>query len=633
MSCSLSNPDVSGVGVRAAIYAQNLTCFLSVIVHLWDRKISRDELKGVKDQSIGMLAVAFAILLTTIILAKGGGGDQQITSYHAAVVLDLSWMNNTSTWIWFTLYVHHRSKRDNQPTGAHWSEWYDALLEPVQKLLGRKDETDDRTYPDIIGRHITQRTWRIAQRIWHFISVQPVLTLGSIHLSLMAAVGIWLWIDPYKFGQSLDGCDPTLTVVGAPAHFSSKPLRIASLAMYSLVLIPVINLIPPFTFFLGLHITYNQSRERHLSFWMCIDKALGGFSNVLRMALDAILHVLRLRRRPTSDIERQIVNEDANEPISPSTSNPSPRTAFLIVGLVLLVAINILFIVNIELTLRRNKGEQNNDNQWGFGQVLALLLLIIPLRDTWGALQEIQEKIQQRLKGFREQFEELLQREFHSAPVAKRLGQLVQKRVPNPTLWEADSRFGNALQLVAFYGKVDLLKLLLTRGIQDTPGEHFQTALQSAAAGGNVHMVQFLLHKRFEDKPGGYFQTTLQSAAMGGHLPMMNFLLGMNKYMEGINEVGGDYGTALCAACAHGKVEVVKALLGARARRNLDGGEFGGPLHVAVLMDNREMVELLIDKSPGDADFTWGNFGNAVDVAGFLENERLYSLLRQKGLE
>ncbi|KAJ7887460.1 hypothetical protein B0H13DRAFT_2342355 [Mycena leptocephala] len=178
----------------------------------------------------------------------------------------------------------------------------------------------------------------------------------------MAAVGIWLWIDPPKFGQSLDGCDPMLTVVGAPARFSSSLLRIASLAMYSLVLIPVANLIPPFAFFLGLHILYNWSRERHLSFWMCIDKVLSAISNLLRMALDAILQVLRLRRRPrrpTPDIERQTLNQDANDLISSSTS---PRTAFLIVGLVLLVAINLLFIVDIELTLRRNNGDQNGDN-------------------------------------------------------------------------------------------------------------------------------------------------------------------------------------------------------------------------------------------------------------------------------
>ncbi|KAJ7727798.1 hypothetical protein B0H14DRAFT_3899628 [Mycena olivaceomarginata] len=416
MECSnLSNPDVSGIGVRAAIYAQNLTCFLPVIVHLWDRKISKDELKGIKDQSIGMLAVAFAILLTTIILAKGAGGNQTITSYHAAVVLDLSWMNNTSTWIWFILYVHHRSKRDDRRTEANWSAWRGALLEPVLELLGRNEKAGASTEDPSIAERIRG----IAQRIWRFISGQPVLTLGSIHLSLMAAVGIWLWSDPSKFGQPLGpNCAPTLTVVGAPARLSSKPLRIASLIMYSLVLIPGVNLIPPFAFFLALHISYNWSRGRHLWRWTCVDKALGAISNVLRMALDTILHVLRLCRNPTSDIERQTPSKDANDRNSPSTSDPSPRTAFLIVGLVLLVAINILFIVDIELTLGRNKGDQNSDNEWGFGQVLALLLLIIPLRDAWGALQEIQEKIRERLKGFQEQFEELLQREFHATPVS-----------------------------------------------------------------------------------------------------------------------------------------------------------------------------------------------------------------------
>ncbi|KAJ7934048.1 hypothetical protein B0H13DRAFT_2497630, partial [Mycena leptocephala] len=129
--CSI--PGVSGVGVGVAIYAQNLTCFLPIIVHLWDRKISRDELKGIKDQSIGMLAVAFAILLTTIILAKGAGGDQTITNYDAAVILDLSWMNNTSTWIWFIFFVHNQSKPDDdqRPIRASWREWRATLLEPL----------------------------------------------------------------------------------------------------------------------------------------------------------------------------------------------------------------------------------------------------------------------------------------------------------------------------------------------------------------------------------------------------------------------------------------------------------------------------------------------------------------------
>jgi hypothetical protein len=159
-------------------------------------------------------------------------------------------------------------------------------------------------------------------------------------------------------------------------------------------------------------------------------------------------------------------SKDANGPNSPSTSDPSPRTAFLIVGLALLVAINILFIVDIELTLHRNKGDQNGDEAtWGFGQVLALLLLIIPLRDALGALQDIREK----LKGVQEQFEEFLRRECQATPVVEELKRLIRKGA-DPNLWTTDSRFGNSLQLAAYYGKRELVQSLRMEGFEDTPG-------------------------------------------------------------------------------------------------------------------------------------------------------------------
>jgi hypothetical protein len=58
-SCIPPNPDISGIGVRIAIYAQNLLCFLPVVFYLWDSEISVDELAGLQDQSVGMLAIAF----------------------------------------------------------------------------------------------------------------------------------------------------------------------------------------------------------------------------------------------------------------------------------------------------------------------------------------------------------------------------------------------------------------------------------------------------------------------------------------------------------------------------------------------------------------------------------------------
>jgi hypothetical protein len=141
--CIPSNPDISGIGVRAAIYAQNLLCFAPVVAYLWDGKISADELKGIQDQSIGMLSVAFAILISTIVEARAKGG-LRITSFHAAVILDLSWMNNTSMLIWFLLYAHHRTKAegDRLPIPATWKGWKKAFMSPLRYLAGVKDKTD-----------------------------------------------------------------------------------------------------------------------------------------------------------------------------------------------------------------------------------------------------------------------------------------------------------------------------------------------------------------------------------------------------------------------------------------------------------------------------------------------------------
>ena len=47
----------------------------------------------------------------------------------------------------------------------------------------------------------------------------------------MAAIGIWVWLNPSKL----------ITVLGAPSRFSSLALRVVSLFMDFLVLIPGLN--------------------------------------------------------------------------------------------------------------------------------------------------------------------------------------------------------------------------------------------------------------------------------------------------------------------------------------------------------------------------------------------------------
>ncbi|KAJ7894925.1 hypothetical protein B0H14DRAFT_3640721, partial [Mycena olivaceomarginata] len=205
--CIPANPDIVGIGVRVAIYAQNFLCFVPVAAHLWDGKISVGEMKGVEDQSIGMLGIAFAILISTIIQATSSANGQPMTSFHAAVILDLSWMNNTSTWIWFLLYAHRLSKAGTknghsgtvrcpvcrlepgrESISATGSVWAPVVLS--SKLCPRHSEDASRRAPGL----------RIFSRPWDHLSWTPVLILGSFHLSLMAAIGVWLWFGPTKFG-------------------------------------------------------------------------------------------------------------------------------------------------------------------------------------------------------------------------------------------------------------------------------------------------------------------------------------------------------------------------------------------------------------------------------------------------
>jgi hypothetical protein len=269
--CIPANPDISGIGVRTAIYAQNLLCFLPVILYLWDGEISVDELAGIQDQSTGMLAIAFAILIATASLAAGR--NPTVSHYHAAIILDLSWMNNTSTWIWFILYIHERSRATYKDVAATWPAWRTTLWFAVRTHLHGPDRTVSGTGPTSQGGEKKQTRWqkvvkplslaiKWVRRFARLILAAPVLTLGSIHLSMMAAIGIWLWHDPGGFGKPIGSCTPMLSVFGASASFHSTPLRIFSLTMYAVVLIPGLNLLPPFAFFLFLHISYNHVRTR-----------------------------------------------------------------------------------------------------------------------------------------------------------------------------------------------------------------------------------------------------------------------------------------------------------------------------------------------------------------------------------
>jgi hypothetical protein len=120
--------------------------------------------------------------------------------------------------------------------------------------------------------------------------------------------------------------------------------------------------------------------------------------------------------------------------------------------------INILFIIDIELTLRRNKGNQTDgDDTWGFGQVLALVLLLVPIRDACNGVQleELLEYLQ-GIQGIQNRFEKLLEKEVKATRVASELERLMDAGAG--LCAPRDAKFADYLQLFAYHGRLDLVQ-------------------------------------------------------------------------------------------------------------------------------------------------------------------------------
>ena len=104
------NPDISGIGVRAAIYTQAVLTLVQPILASIDGHISEKELIGLHRLYLGILLPGCALLLSAIIQARTHG----LSVYHAILVLQLSWINNTSALIFFQFALIAQTGLDNE---------------------------------------------------------------------------------------------------------------------------------------------------------------------------------------------------------------------------------------------------------------------------------------------------------------------------------------------------------------------------------------------------------------------------------------------------------------------------------------------------------------------------------------
>ncbi|KAF6743812.1 hypothetical protein DFP72DRAFT_110763 [Ephemerocybe angulata] len=377
-SCKIpGNPDIAGVGVRIAIYVQTLLCFFPAFWALFDGKVSQGELDAAENQATTNLVLAFAILISSIVQAQTLG----LTNYHASIVLNMSWLNNTNAFIYFLLYIQHKSQPGIRgrvaPTWRAWAQHVRELVVSVvhrgtassnqtsagsNAELGQMKGADTTSIRSGTGRTQTEDLQGhddYARAGAKLLVKRFVLLLGSLHLSLMAGLGLWLWSNIWAFGKGQDTANDCaakhalLAILGKHVPFASEALRIISLAIYAVFLVPGVNLLLPIIVFLGFY---------HLHQVVPIPKVAGSEGTP-----DSYIHRSRfwfgICRASNTIVQRWAI-------LPPC------------IGLLFLLAINLVFIIDIELALKQNAGLQGgNEAEWGFGQILAMLLLFMPLRD------------------------------------------------------------------------------------------------------------------------------------------------------------------------------------------------------------------------------------------------------------
>ena len=185
-----ANPDISGIGVRTAIYTQAVLSLVHPLVAGYDGKIDDFEMKSLATVYLGILLPGCALLLSAIIQAKTFG----LSAYHAMIVLFLSWINNTSALTFFAYilgdHMHARWYQKLEGLERRYNrrhevseldrEWVEAVdlgkwrvLEKVEKMLDRLKSDRNGTKSTSLNREV----WELEIQQWSLWRKKNIMTM------------------------------------------------------------------------------------------------------------------------------------------------------------------------------------------------------------------------------------------------------------------------------------------------------------------------------------------------------------------------------------------------------------------------------------------------------------------------
>ncbi|KAJ5556434.1 hypothetical protein N7494_000349 [Penicillium frequentans] len=157
------------------------------------------------------------------------------------------------------------------------------------------------------------------------------------------------------------------------------------------------------------------------------------------------------------------------------------------------------------------------------------------------------------------------------------------------------------------------------------------SAIHLAALNGHQNEVLYLLGKdkrsvNFTDTTGSF---PLTWASLKGHYDVVRLMI---THGADINARGGDYGSALVAACSEGHYKVVQLLLERGADLNAQGGYYGNALQAACSKGHNEILYMLLEHG-ANVNADRGLWGNALYESSSRGHTKTVQMLLRYGAE
>jgi len=422
-NCTLiaPNPDISGIGVRSAIYAQAVLTLVQPILASLDGNISKDELTSLHQLYLGILLPGCALVFAAIIQARTYG----LSVYHAIIVLNLSWINNTSALIFFQFALIAQIKFDNERDSRNKVL---VMLKLLYKWLGSQlgetldDDESRNQITSVAASQAAKMRTALQSGLDSGVFQGSKETIEDVIRKLTALLAAAPGNNPLELielvrtesAQLPEDSDlaPKMQkaeVAGIGNYLSTATNKVVVLLQRDWIMAALASahLILFAAFGLWLWFTLHQfgdceSRTNFttLSIFVPIVLTSGPLHNVsIVIYIISILPFINIVFFGLLEFAviygcRQLIAL-----IRPSMENPSPKSPkptsllespgrpelYHFVALTFLV--QAYFIITTELTIHNNRHllqkQDSQEKEWTFGQTLAIALIALPLVQVW----------------------------------------------------------------------------------------------------------------------------------------------------------------------------------------------------------------------------------------------------------